>query len=39
MVPRMPDPLALASGALSRLMLAGGVSTVLWAAALWAMAA
>lgn len=39
MLLRLTDPLALASGALSRLALAGGVAVVLWAAVLWAMAA
>jgi hypothetical protein len=33
------NPLALASGATSRLMLAGGVGVVLWLGVLWAMAA
>jgi hypothetical protein len=36
---RIPDPLALSSGAASRLLLAGGVGAVLWAAVAWAMAA
>ena len=35
----LPDPLALSSGALPRLLLAGGVLAVLWAAVGWAMAA
>lgn len=39
MVPRLTDPLALASGAASRLMLAGAVALVLWGAVAWAMAA
>jgi hypothetical protein len=38
-MPSIPDPLALASGVASRLMLAGGVAAVLWAGVLWAMAA
>jgi len=36
---RLPDPLALSSGAPARLLLAGGVGVVLWAAVAWAMAA
>jgi hypothetical protein len=36
---RFNDPLALASGAASRLLLAGGVAVVVWAAVAWAMAA
>jgi hypothetical protein len=36
---RLSDPLALSSGAASRLLLAGGVGVVLWAAVAWAMAA
>ena len=36
---RMTDPLALSSGAASRLLLAGGVAALLWAAVAWAMAA
>jgi hypothetical protein len=36
---RFIDPLALSSGATSRLLLAGGVGVVLWAAVAWAMAA
>jgi hypothetical protein len=35
----LPDPLALSSGAASRLMLAGGVAAVLWAGVAWALAA
>jgi hypothetical protein len=35
----MTDPLALSSGAASRLLLAGGVGVLLWAAVAWAMAA
>jgi hypothetical protein len=31
------DPLALSAGAGARLMLAGGVLVVLWAAVAWAM--
>ncbi len=38
-MPSFADPLALASGAASRLVLAGGVGTVLWLGVLWAMAA
>jgi hypothetical protein len=37
--PRFIDPLALSCGAAPRLVLAGGVAAVVWAAALWAMAA
>ena len=37
--PTFADPLALSSGAGARLMLAGGVAAVLWAAVAWAMAA
>ncbi len=33
------DPLALSSGAAPRLLLAGGVSLVLWAGVAWALAA
>jgi hypothetical protein len=36
---RLTDPLALSSGAAPRLLLAGGVAAVLWAAVAWAMAA
>lgn len=36
---RLTDPLALSSGAASRLVLAGGVALVVWAAVAWAMAA
>jgi hypothetical protein len=36
---RLTDPLALSSGAASRLLLACGVGVVLWAAVGWAMAA
>lgn len=36
---RLPDPLALSSGAASRLVLAGAVAAVLWAGVAWAMAA
>ncbi len=39
MMSRHSDPLALSSGALPRLLLAGGVAAVLWAAVAWAMAA
>jgi hypothetical protein len=39
MVLPLTDPLALSSGAVSRLLLAGGVVAVLWAAVAWAMAA
>jgi len=35
----LPDPLALASGAASRLLLAGGVAAVVWAGVAWALAA
>jgi hypothetical protein len=34
-----PDPLALASGAAARLVMAGLVAAMLWAAVAWAMAA
>jgi hypothetical protein len=36
---RFPDPLALSSGAAARLLLAVGVSAVVWAAVGWAVAA
>jgi hypothetical protein len=36
---RLTDPLALSSGAPARLVLAGAVAGVLWAAVAWAMAA
>lgn len=36
---RLTDPLALSAGAASRLVLAAGVSALLWAAVAWAMAA
>jgi hypothetical protein len=36
---RFTDPLALSSGAASRLLLAAGVAAVVWAAVAWAMAA
>jgi|LNFM01.1.fsa_nt_gb hypothetical protein len=36
---RIIDPLALSCGAAPRLLLAGGVGMVLWAAVAWAMAA
>lgn len=39
MLSRLTDPLALASGAASRLMLAGVVAVLLWGAVAWAMAA
>jgi hypothetical protein len=39
MVFSLTDPLALSSGAASRLVLAGGVAALLWAAVAWAMAA
>lgn len=35
----LTDPLALSSGVASRLVLAGGVAVVLWAAVAWALAA
>ncbi len=35
---RIPDPLALSSSAATRLLLAGGVGVVMWAAVTWAMA-
>jgi hypothetical protein len=35
----LSDPLALSSGAGARLVLAGGVAAVLWAAVAWAMVA
>jgi hypothetical protein len=34
-----PDPLDLAAGAAARLVLAAGVSAVLWVAVAWALAA
>ncbi len=39
MVARFPDPLALSSSALSRLLLAGGVAALVWLGVAWAMAA
>jgi|GEM_PF-2889510 len=39
MLSRLTDPLALASGAASRLVVAGAVAAVLWAAVAWAMSA
>lgn len=36
---RFPDPLALSSGAASRLLLACGVGVVVWVAVAWAIAA
>ena len=35
----LTDPLALSSGVASRLVVAGGVAALLWAAVAWAMAA
>ena len=35
----LSDPLALSASAASRLLLAGGVAAVLWAAVAWAMTA
>jgi hypothetical protein len=36
---RIPDPLALSSGAAARLLLAAGVAAAVWAGVAWAMAA